>query len=262
MLDIKNLKISFVEKNTTEVVHGINLHMDGGEKLGLVGESGSGKSITALTIAGLIKRQKMEISGEINFLGQNLLDCSRQELRAIQGKDICMVFQEPMTSLNPLMRIGYQIEECLKLHTDLSAVQRKSLALEVMEKVGLPNPEKTYMKYPHELSGGQRQRALIASAFIINPKLLIADEPTTALDVTVQAQIIDLLNRISDAHNIGILFISHDLNIVRKICDRVAVMKDGNIVEIGNTEDIFNSPKDEYTRKLIAAIPTRKNRKR
>jgi len=262
VLDIRDLRISFVGKTACEVVHGINLHMDEGEMLGLVGESGSGKSITALTVAGLIKRQKMKISGEINFCGKNLLECSRQELRETQGKDIGMVFQEPMTSLNPLMRVGLQVEECLKLHTDLPRERRKILALEGMEKVGLPDPEGTYRKYPHELSGGQRQRALIASAFIINPKLLIADEPTTALDVTVQVQIIELLRQINKAHGIGILFISHDLNIVRKLCTRVAVMEKGNIVEIGDTEGVFKNPQDDYTKRLIAAIPTREKRKR
>lgn len=263
MLDIKDLHISFVDKKrSVEVVHGIDLHMDAGEMLGLVGESGSGKTITALTVAGLIRRSAMEISGRINFCGRDLLKCSRSELRSIQGKEIGMIFQEPMTSLNPLMKVGAQVEETLKIHTDLSPERRKELALEVMGKVGLPDPELVYGKYPHQLSGGQRQRAMIASAFIIDPKLLIADEPTTALDVTVQAQIIELLRRINANRGIGILFISHDLNVVRRLCGRVAVMQGGRIVELGKTEDIFSNPREEYTKKLIAAIPTREKRKK
>jgi len=263
VLDIKDLHISFVNKNaTSEAVHGIDLHMAEGEMLGLVGESGSGKTITALTVAGLIRREDMLISGQINFCGRDLLRCSRQELRSIQGKEIGMIFQEPMTSLNPLMKVGLQIEETLKIHTELPSQRRRELALEVMDKVGLPDPELIYNKYPHQLSGGQRQRAMIASAFIIDPKLLIADEPTTALDVTVQAQIIQLLKRINRNKGIGILFISHDLNVVRRLCDRVAVMQAGRIVETGSVEEIFSKPREEYTKKLIAAIPTRDKRKR
>lgn len=263
MLDIKDLRISFVGKNRVkEAVHGIDLHMDEGEMLGLVGESGSGKTITALTIAGLIKRQSMEITGEINFMGKNLLTCTREELRGIQGKEIGMIFQEPMTSLNPLMRVGRQVEETLKLHTKLPPERRKALAIEVMGKVGLPDAEKIYYKYPHQLSGGQRQRAMIASAFINDPKLLIADEPTTALDVTVQAQIIELLRRINKNRGIGILFISHDLNIVRRLCTSVAVMQEGRIVERGPTDVVFSAPQHEYTKRLIAAIPSREKRKR
>ena len=262
MLDIKDLRISFPNKGMREVVHGIDLHMDEGDMLGLVGESGSGKTLTAHTIAGLVPRSVAAVSGEVNFFGRNLLECSREELRKIQGNDIAMIFQEPMTSLNPLMKVGKQIEETLKLHTNLSPAERKALAIEVMGKVDLPDPEKTYDKYPHQLSGGQRQRAMIASAFINDPKLLIADEPTTALDVTVQAQILELLVRINRTRGIGILFISHDLNVVRKVCRRVAVMQEGRIVETGLTEDVFTNPQSDYTKKLIAAIPTREKRKR
>ena len=264
MLDIKNLCVSFPEKDgsVTEAVRGIDLHMNAGELLGLVGESGCGKTVTSLTVAGLIERKKARISGEVRFCGKDLLRCSREELRKVQGKEIGMIFQEPMTSLDPLQRVGHQIEETLRIHTELPPAERRRLALEVMEKVGLPNPEATYEKYPHQLSGGQRQRAMIASAVIINPKLLIADEPTTALDVTVQAQIIELLRRISRERGVGILFISHDLRVVRRLCSRVAVMQGGRIVETGNTDDIFLHPQDDYTKQLIAAIPGREKRKR
>ena len=263
MLDIRDLRLSFHEHGeSTEVLHGINLHMDAGERLGLVGESGSGKSVTALAVAGLIRRSKATLSGEILFEGRDLLKLPREEMRKIQGRKIGMIFQEPMTSLNPLMKVGRQIEEVLRIHTDKSPAEMRALALEVMEKVGLPDPPVTYEKYPHQLSGGQRQRAMIAAAFIIDPKLLLCDEPTTALDVTVQAQIIELLKRINVNRGIGLLFISHDLHIIRKLCTRVAVLYKGQIVETGLTEEVFNHPQDDYTKRLIAAIPTREKRKR
>ena len=262
MLDIRDLRLTFHDHGVdNEVLHGINLHMDAGERLGLVGESGSGKSVTALAVAGLLRRSSATLTGEILFEGRNLLECPREEMRKIQGKEIGMIFQEPMTSLNPLMKVGHQIEEVLRIHTDKPAAERRALALEVMEKVGLPDPPTTYEKYPHQLSGGQRQRAMIAAAFIIDPKLLLADEPTTALDVTVQAQILELLNRISVQRGIGIPFISHDLNVVRRLCTRVAVMQRGNIVETGPTEQVFSSPRHPYTQKLIAAIPSRRKRR-
>lgn len=260
MLDIRDLHIRFTDDRGGEAVRGVSLTMERGEKLGLVGESGSGKTITALTVAGLIERSRTAVSGEIFFEGKDLLQSSREEVRKIQGKDIGVIFQEPMTSLNPLMRIGPQIEEALKIHTKLSPERRRELALEVMAHVDLPNPEETYRKYPHQLSGGQRQRAMIASAFITDPKLLICDEPTTALDVTVQAQILDLLGKINEKKGVGLLFISHDLSVVRRLCDRVAVMHNGLIVEQGSVEQIFTSPRDEYTKRLIAAIPKREKR--
>lgn len=256
MLEIKDLRIAFAGKNAAEAVRGISLTMAEGETLGLVGESGSGKTVTALSLAGLLP-SGAKLSGEINFMGENLLSLSPARLREVQGKEIGMIFQEPMTSLNPLMRVGPQIEEVLRIHTPLPPRRRRELAIEVMGKVGLPEPELIYKKYPHQLSGGQRQRAMIAAAMIIDPKLLIADEPTTALDVTVQAQIIELLKRINRNRGVGILFISHDLNVVRRLCTRVAVMHRGVIVEEGPTEQIFNNPQDEYTKKLIAAIPSR-----
>lgn len=255
MLHVKNLTISFNDRRGGDAANNVSFHMAHGEKLGLVGESGSGKTITALTIAGLIERGRTTVSGEINFCGRDLLKCTRSELRAIQGKEIGVIFQEPMTSLNPLMKIGRQIEETLKIHTDMPPERRRELALEVMAHVDLPEPEKTYDKYPHQLSGGQRQRAMIASAFIADPKLLVLDEPTTALDVTVQAQILKLLAMINEGRNVGMLLISHDLRVVRRLCTRVIVMYKGEIVEQGEVEQVFNAPRHEYTKKLIAAIP-------
>ena len=257
MLDIRDLRVTFLS-NGKKAVKGISLSMSPGERLGLVGESGSGKTVTAMALSGLILRSGVEMSGQILFQGTDLLTCSREELRSLQGRDIGVVFQEPMTSLNPLMRVGKQIEETLKIHTDLPPEERKRLALEAMEQVGLPEPEKTYRKYPHQLSGGQRQRAIIASAMVIRPKLLICDEPTTALDVTVQAQILELLHDLSERYGVAILLISHDLSVVRRLCENVAVMYRGEIVERGKTEEVFRNPQDEYTRRLVSAIPARK----
>ena len=252
MLKIRDLHIAF---DGTEAVRGIDLDMAPGECLGLVGESGSGKTVTALTVAGLLSRGKAEVSGTVEFEGVDLLHCKRETLRSIQGSAVSMVFQEPMTSLDPTMRVGRQVEESLLLHTKLSAAERRARALEVMAAVELPEPEACYQKYPHQLSGGQRQRAMIASAIVSRPKLLIADEPTTALDVTVQAQILKLLRRINAESGMGILFISHDLNVVRRLCSRVAVMRRGEIVETGETEKIYAAPQAAYTKQLIAAIP-------
>lgn len=255
MLKVRDLRISFNDALGGEAVHGINLDMAPGERLGLVGESGSGKTVTALTIAGLSDHGRVTATGSIEFMGTDLLKCSAETLRGLRGDEISMIFQEPMTSLDPTMRVGLQVEESLLLHKNMTAAERKALALEALAAVELPDVERIYRKYPHQLSGGQRQRAMIASAIIGRPQLLIADEPTTALDVTVQAQILKLLRRINREHNMGILFISHDLNVVRRLCTRVAVMHDGYIVECGPTEEIYNNPKDDYTKKLIAAIP-------
>jgi len=262
MLEIKDLTVSFTDDWGGEAVNSANLRMDAGERLGLVGESGSGKTMLALTVAGLYPRSRTMVTGEMLFNGVDLLKSKPKELRSLQGREICMIFQEPMTSLNPLMKVGRQIEEVLKLHTDLSAADRRRKALEVMRLVELPDPEETYNKYPHQLSGGQRQRAMIASALIIDPMLLIADEPTTALDVTVQGQIIKLLRRINEERGVSILFISHDMSVIRRLCSRVVVMHAGSIVEQGETEAVFQDPRHEYTKRLIFAIPTREKRRR
>ncbi len=256
MLDVHGLKVTF-KSTGKEAVRGIDFFMKNGQRVGLVGESGSGKTVTAMAISGLIERYNVDIEGEILFNGRDLRTCSREEMRQVQGRGIGVVFQEPMTSLNPLMKIGQQIEETLVLHTKKNKEQRKALALEAMEKVGLPEPEVTYEKYPHQLSGGQRQRAMIASAFVVVPQLLICDEPTTALDVQVQAQILKLLRSLSEEYGVGILLISHDLRVIRQLCDRVAVMYKGEIVESGPTDRVFENPQHEYTKQLISAIPTR-----
>lgn len=256
LLDVKNLKIEFFDHDAPEtVVHDLSIQLDEGEIMGIVGESGSGKSMTALAIAGLLHRGDMEKSGEILYGGKNLLTCPRKDLRLIQGKEISMIFQEPMTSLNPLLKIGRQVEEALRIHTDLSKEERKKKALSMLADVDLKEPEKVYNQYPHELSGGMRQRVMIASAMIMTPKILIADEPTTALDVTVQEQIIKLLLRLCKKNGTSILFISHDLSLVRKLCEKVLVMQNGYVVEQGMVEEIFENPRQQYTKQLLNAIP-------
>ncbi len=256
MLEVKDLSITFLDDGA-KAVDSVSFTMAPGERLGLVGESGSGKTVTALAIAGLLDRGRVRTEGQILFQGLDILSCKESELLKIRGKDVGMVFQEPMTSLDPLMRVGPQIEESLRVHSKLTARQRKALALQVMRHVDLPDPETTYSKYPHQMSGGQRQRAMIAAAFISRPKLLICDEPTTALDVTVQAQILNLLLRINEQSDVGLLFISHDLSVVRRLCQRVAVMYKGRIVETGPAEQVFSHPQHEYTQRLVAAIPSR-----
>ena len=197
----------------------------------------------------------MKKRGEILFEGVDLLTCERSTLRDIQGNDISVIFQEPMTSLNPVKKIGWQVEESLRIHTDMTKEERYQKVIQMLEDVELDNPEQVYNQYPHELSGGMRQRVMIAAAMICAPKILIADEPTTALDVTIQAQIVKLLKRINKEKKTAIIFISHDLSLVKQICERVLVMQGGYIVESGLTEDIFNNPQKEYTKKLIEAIP-------
>ncbi len=257
MLDVVNLNIEFHDHLTPEtVVFDFNLYMEPGEIVGLVGESGSGKSMTALAIAGLLSRHDMEKRGQILFEQKDLLTCKREELRALQGNEISMVFQEPMTSLNPVFRIGWQVEEALRIHhPELSKQARRERAIQALMDVELADARRVYQSYPHQLSGGMRQRVMIASAMVCEPKLLIADEPTTALDVTIQAQIVKLLKRINKEKNTAILFISHDLSLIRQLCERVIVMQGGYIVEGGPVEEIFLSPKQEYTKKLIGAIP-------
>lgn len=260
MLKINHLTIEFHDRDPiTTAVSDFSLEMKPGEIVGIVGESGSGKTMTALAIMGLLNRYASIPQGEIYFKNQNLLDMDEEGLRQIRGGKIGMVFQEPMTSLNPLKTIGLQIEEPLRLHKKVSDEEAKREALQIMQAVELPNPEELYKKYPHELSGGMRQRVMIASALICKPDLLIADEPTTALDVTTQSQIIHLLKWINEKQGTGILFISHNLAVVEKLCQRIFVMHNGLTVESGTIQQVFEHPSEEYTKKLMDAIPTRKD---
>lgn len=259
MLEIRDLHVRFCTRSR-EAVGGISLTIADGEILGLVGESGSGKSVTAMSVAGLLPRRSCEYSGQVLLDGVEMLHADRTELRKIQGRRIGVVFQEPMSAMDPLMTIGRQVEEPLLIHTSLTRQQRRARALEAMAAAELPRPEKLYACYPHELSGGMLQRAMIAAAIITQPGLLVLDEPTTALDVTIQAQILELLRKLNRKYGISMLFISHNLNVVRKLCPRVAVMQRGVIVEEGPAEKIWTDPQDSYTRRLIAAIPTRRRK--
>ena len=256
MLEVKDLHVKFHSRDR-EAVGGVSFTIQDGEILGLVGESGSGKSVTAMSIAGLLPRKQCDYSGEILLDGTDLLHADRTLLRKVQGRDVGVVFQEPMSSMDPLMKVGRQVEEVLRLHSDAPPQERRRMALEVLAAVELPDPEGVYDKYPHELSGGMLQRAMIAAAIIIRPKLLLLDEPTTALDVTIQAQILELLKKLNRESGISMLFISHNLNVVRKLCTRVAVMQRGLLVEEGETDRVFYHPQHPYTQRLIAAIPTR-----
>ena len=257
LLEVKKLNIEFHDHDVPDhVVKNLDMEIDKGEILGIVGESGSGKSMTAMAIAGLLRRHDMKMEGEILFQGMELLHADRAVLRQLQGNDIGIVFQEPMTSLNPVKRIGWQVEESLRIHRpEMGKDERYQRAIEALANVELEDPGRIYKKYPHELSGGMRQRVMIASAIICEPKLLIADEPTTALDVTIQLQIVRLLQRLNRENDMAVLFISHDLSLVKRLCSKIVVMHNGIAVEKGQTEEIFRNPKEDYTRELINAIP-------
>lgn len=258
MVQIEDLSVCF---GSTEAVRNVNLEIARGEILGVVGESGSGKSVTALTLMGLLAESGDITSGRVIFYGETLAEVGRPRNRALyrryQGQRMSMIFQEPMTSLNPTQKVGAQVEEMLRLHTGLPRQEWKEKVLESFASVGLRDVEQLYDCYPHQLSGGMRQRVMIAMAVILHPDLIVADEPTTALDVTVQNQIIALLREINQKEHNAMLFITHDLNLARRICHRIAVMKDGRVVEIQSAEDIFENPREEYTKKLIQAVPTR-----
>ncbi|MCI9122112.1 MAG: ABC transporter ATP-binding protein [Oscillibacter sp.] len=260
MLEIQDLHVKFPDRER-EAVAGVSLTVEAGEILGLVGESGSGKTVTAMSVAGLLPRRQCAYSGKILLDGKELLHADRGTLRKVQGREIGVVFQEPMSALDPLMKIGPQVEEVLRLHTEDSREERKRQALEALEAVELPEAETVYGKYPHQLSGGMLQRVMIAAAIVARPKLLLLDEPTTALDVTVQAQILELLKKLNRESGVSMLFISHNLNVVRKLCGRVAVMQRGILVEAGEAEAVFRRPQHPYTQRLVASIPTRKERR-
>lgn len=259
MLDVQELSVAFNDRQEPfTAVDRFCLAMDEGEIVGIVGESGSGKSMTAHALMGLIPRSRAVVTGRALFEGVDLLPLPRETLRQYQGRDLSIIFQEPMTSLNPTMRIGKQVEEALFIHEKLPARERKTRALDAMALAGLPDPEGLYRQYPHQLSGGMRQRVMIAAALVLRPRLLIADEPTTALDVTIQAQILDTLKDINRKAGTAILFISHDLGVVKALCSRVVVMKRGRIVESGPADQVFHHPREDYTRLLIASRPSRR----
>lgn len=257
ILRVNNLSVSFLSRDTeVEAVRGVSFELKKGETLGIVGESGSGKSVTARSIMRLLPSPpSLMKEGEIVFLGQHLEAKSEHEMESIRGRDIGMIFQDPMTSLNPTIRIGEQIAEGLVKHQKLSHKEAKQQALDMLKLVGIPNSAARYDQYPHEFSGGMRQRVMIAIALACRPALLIADEPTTALDVTIQAQILNLMKDMQQRFGTSIILITHDLGVVAGMCDRVAVMKDGSVVETGTTEDIFERPQHPYTLKLLNALP-------
>jgi len=261
LLKIENLNISFGNaKKLVEVVHDISFSIAENEIVGVVGESGSGKSVSSLAIMGLLPKKNTHIKGDVLFNGTDLTILKISEVRKLRGSEIAMIFQEPMSALNPSLRCGVQVAEILKIHTSLSPTEIKKEVLSLFKKVKLPNPNSLYDRYPHEISGGQMQRVMIAMAIACKPKLLIADEPTTALDVTVQKEILELLKELQKETKMSLLFISHDLSLVSEIADRVIVMYQGNIVEQGLVSQIFKAPKNDYTKALLASRPTLRER--
>jgi peptide/nickel transport system ATP-binding protein len=261
LLEINNLSTGIkCNKNYLTFISDLSVCIKKGEIYGIVGESGCGKSMLAYSITGLLPDSIKILEGNIIFNGVDLLQLKKNEFRNILGKDISMVFQEPLTSLNPLMKIGSQVSENLKLHTDFSKNEIHQETLNILRKVNLSNPEKLINYYPHQLSGGMRQRAMIAMAIVLRPQLFIADEPTTALDATIQAQILDLMLDINRTYGSTIIFISHDLGVINRICNRVAVMYAGSIVEEGDTKNVLLNPQHEYTKGLIASIPTKEKK--
>ncbi len=266
LLDIENLHVSFISNDREfEAVKGVTFSLNKGETLGIVGESGSGKSVTARSIMRLLPSPPSLLKeGSIKFLGQELTEKTDQEMEKIRGKEISMIFQDPMTSLNPSIKIGVQIAEGIRKHRDVSKEQAKKETIELLELVGIQQPETRFKQYPHEFSGGMRQRVMIAMALACQPELLIADEPTTALDVTIQAQILRLMKQMQQKFETSIILITHDLGVVAGMCDKVIVMKEGEIVEANTTEEIFNNPQHPYTKRLLNALPKlheKKNKK-
>lgn len=263
VLEIKNLDVTFkVQSGTVKIIRDFNLSVAKGEAIGIVGESGSGKSVTSLAVMGLLPKPNGRIAnGEIYLNGVEIAGLKENEKRKIRGNKISMIFQEPMTSLNPVYTIGEQLAEPLKQHTSLSKKQIRDKVIEMLNEVGIPRADKIIDEYPHQLSGGMRQRVMISLAMIAEPSLLIADEPTTALDVTIQAQILDLLRRISKQKETAILLITHDLGVVAEICDKVAVMYAGEVVEYSDVRTLFNEPLHPYTQGLIASMPHKNERK-
>jgi peptide/nickel transport system ATP-binding protein len=255
LLDVRDLKVHFpTEDGLVKAVDGVSFSLQPGETLGVVGESGSGKSVTFLTVLGLVSSGSAIIEGEVIFQGQDLLKLPKEEMRTIRGAKISMIFQDPMTSLHPFYKVGYQISEAILTHQKVSKSQAHEQAVEMLKRVGIPRPEERADQYPHEFSGGMRQRAMIAMALSLNPDLLIADEPTTALDVTVQAQILDLIDRLREEFNAAVVIITHDLGVVAEHCDNIQVMYAGRAVEFGDRNDIYYNAHHPYTWGLLRSI--------
>lgn len=263
LLSIKNLKTHFyTEKGIVPAVDGVDITVQRGKVIGLVGESGCGKSITALSILRLVETPPGRIvDGEINFDGRSVLNFTKQEMCKLRGNEISMIFQEPMTSLNPVITIGKQVAEAIRLHQNLNAAEAKKVVLDMLDMVGIPEPERRYKSYPHQLSGGLRQRVMIAMALCCRPKLLIADEPTTALDVTIEAQILKLMKDLQKQINTSIIMITHNLGVVAEICDDVYVMYAGKIMETAGVYELFERPLHPYTNGLMNSIPKLGNSK-
>lgn len=256
LLNIKNLSTSFrINDEYYAAVDDVSLSVNKNEILGIVGESGSGKSALAFSIMGLHDKLNSKIDGEINYKGQNIASLSEKKMNKLRGEEIGMIFQDPLTALNPLKVVGEQIGEMLYLHTKLGKKERRAKVLDLINQVGIPRPEYVYNQFPHELSGGMRQRIVIAIAIACDPEFLIADEPTTALDVTIQAQILSLIKRLKNETNSGVILITHDLGVVAEMADRVAVMYAGQIVEIAPVGELFKNPKHPYTRSLLNSVP-------
>ena len=256
LLDIKNERLSFfTPAGEVKALNDVSISMKEGDVLGIVGESGSGKSVTAYSLMGLTAHPGRIIGGTIDFNGHRINDLTEKEMRKIRGNEVSIIFQDPMTSLNPVYTIGNQIKEVILLHTDKNDKQAHERALELLTLVGINEPERRLKQYPHELSGGMRQRVMIAIALACEPKLLIADEPTTALDVTIQAQILELMMELKNKIGMSIIMITHDLGIVANMCEKIAVMYAGKVVEYGTIDEIFYNPKHEYTKGLLRSIP-------
>jgi len=256
VLQVKGLKTYyFTDNGPVPSVDGVTFTLHEGETLGIVGESGSGKSVTSLSIMGLIERPGKVVEGKIRLQDQDILQMSSQQMRKIRGKEISMIFQEPLTALNPVFRIGHQIQEALLNHTNMSKAEAKQRTLELLRKVRIPRPESVYESYPHELSGGMRQRAMIAMAISCNPRVLIADEPTTALDVSIQAQILQIMKEIIQSEGSSIILITHDLGVIAEMADRVVVMYAGQVVEQCDVYTLFKAPKHPYTQGLLKSTP-------